>query len=27
VTIYAYLRGRPHPSDAQPDAEAGEELP
>ncbi len=27
VTIYAYLRGRPHPEGAQPDAEAGEELP
>ena len=27
VAIYAYLRGRPHPTGAQPDAEAGEELP
>jgi hypothetical protein len=27
VAIYAYLRGRPHPEGAQPDAEAGEELP
>ena len=27
VAIYAYLRGRPHPAGAQPDAEAGEDLP
>jgi glycerol uptake facilitator-like aquaporin len=27
VGIYAYLRGRPHPEGAHPDAEAGEELP
>ena len=25
--LYAYLRGRPHPDGAHPDAEAGEELP
>jgi len=27
VGVYAYLRGRPHLEGAQPDAEAGEELP
>lgn len=27
VAIYAYLRGRPHPEGALPDAETGEELP
>lgn len=26
VAIYAYLRGRPHPDGAHPDAEAGEDL-
>lgn len=26
VAIYAYLRGRPHPDGAHPDAEAGEEI-
>lgn len=27
VAVYGYLRGRPHPEGAHPDAEAGEDLP